>query len=244
MGIISPKCILAGNCKEEKGNVIVHETAGIFTRGCIFYFKADAMVATLVFCYYLSLMPTHLLFPSVLPDETSTLLRDLLSLYTSYGGLRKADPPSGLWGMDSSLLTTSWFRKGPVVQLCSVKLGKVCWSLLGSIFSKERATGSLSVILTLFLDPREEAHSPACRGGPPPTVRGTALKSNHLCKRQSGEMIKSFDYHTGSEARPTSAFPEREPVNVLEVWAALKAFSPCHTGCYGSTRQSFPNQES
>ena len=42
MGIISPKCILAGNCKEEKGKVIVHETAGIFTRGCIFYFKADA----------------------------------------------------------------------------------------------------------------------------------------------------------------------------------------------------------
>lgn len=144
MGIISPKFILAGNCKEAKGNVIVHETAGIFTCGCIFYFKADGMVATSVFCYYVSLMPTHLLFPSVLPDETSTLLRDLLSLYTSYGGLRKADPPSGLWGMDSlkdsSLLTTSWFRKGPVVQLCSVKLGKVCWSLLGSTFSKERAT--------------------------------------------------------------------------------------------------------
>lgn len=50
---------------------------------------------------------------------------------------------------DSSLLTTSWFRKGHVVQLCSVKLGKVSWSLLGSMLSKERATGSLSVILWL-----------------------------------------------------------------------------------------------
>ena len=103
MGIISPKFILAGNCKEEKGNVIVHETAGIFTRGCIFYFKADGMVPTLVVCCYLSSMPSHLLFPSVLPDKTSALFRDLLALYTSYGGLREADPPSGLWGTDSSV---------------------------------------------------------------------------------------------------------------------------------------------
>lgn len=88
MGIISPKFILAGNWKKEKGNVIVHETAGIFTRGCIFYFKADGMVATLVLFCYLSLMPTHLLFPSVLPDKIFTLFRDLLSLYTSCWGPR------------------------------------------------------------------------------------------------------------------------------------------------------------
>ena len=102
-GMISPKFKL-GNFKEEEGSVIVHGTAGIFSHGCILYFKVGGMVGTLVLLHYhLYSMPTHRVFPSVLPDRTSILFRDPPSLHASYWGLGEADPPLG-WGCMDSLV--------------------------------------------------------------------------------------------------------------------------------------------
>lgn len=84
----------------------MHGHARIVNHGPVLYSKVSGMVGTLVLLHYhLYSVPTHHplhLFPSVLPDKTSLLFRHLPSLSASFGGLREADPPSGLGYMDSS----------------------------------------------------------------------------------------------------------------------------------------------
>lgn len=194
------------------------------------------MVGTLVLLHcHLHTIPTHDLFPSL------SFLTEPRFCWLIYP---PAPPPfyascdaKGSWPTLLSLRMThhayqQLVQIGHVFQLGLMNVERFCWSLLGSTLSKIRAAGSLflclcllSFILWFFPDLKEEAWSPACLWQPSssnegrnlsPAMRGAALKSYHW---RDGSTC--WLYCPCSEAQPTFALPECEPVNVLEAQVPL-----------------------